>query len=346
MMKLRAWNILKWISVNLLAWFSAMGFFFLIAALVGKIPLNYFRLSDFFSFILFYGPIVYFNSLYLMPRYLLKHKYLSYAGLLILAVGAFLPVQNYLLEWSDPQKQEIPLADNLFVIIICLFIGTIIRLVANSYNQQKKIIQLETEFLKTELDVLKNQINPHFLFNTLNVLYAQILEQSPHAKDVVIKLSEILRYGIYGSKKQYVPLESELQYIRQYIDLQSLRINHHDKLKINISIDEPTKKLQLAPLILIVFIENAFKHGSIVTDREPFICLDISVNDKNLVYSLTNQFNPDETNISAGGIGLENVRKRLKLLYTDKFELVLTPGRNIYSVLLKMPLNEAELSYR
>lgn len=345
-MKLRPWSILKWISINVLAWFLAMGFFTLLAALAGKIPLNYFKISDFISFILFYGPIVYFNNLYLMPGYLLKHKYLGYAGLLILAVGVFLPVQNYLLEWSDPKKEEIPLVDNLFVIIISLFIGTIIRLVANSYNQQKKITQLETEFLKTELDILKNQINPHFLFNTLNVLYAQILEQSPHAKDVVIKLSEILRYGIYGSKKQYVPLESELQYIRQYLDLQSLRMSHYDKIKIDISIEETAKRLQLAPLILIVFIENAFKHGSIVTDLEPFICLDISVKDKNLVYSLTNQFNPDETNISAGGIGLENVRKRLRLLYTDKFELVLSTGRNIYSVLLKMPLYEAELPYR
>jgi LytS/YehU family sensor histidine kinase len=194
---------------------------------------------------------------------------------------------------------------------------------------------LENANLQAELRLLKSQVNPHFLFNTLNGIYSQVYHRSNNAELSILKLSEILRYVIYDSSTEMTSLEKDLHYLSNYVDLQRLRLA--DKVTVNYSIEGDCKDLKIAPLLLITFIENAFKHGISYT-HPSVITISLKIFDKTLAMMVNNPIAGDNS-FEASGIGLKNVKRRLDLLYFGNYFLDVVQDKNLYLVNLRINLN-------
>ncbi len=217
------------------------------------------------------------------------------------------------------------------------FTGSLFRIFFKWIEQNKHKDNLEKQNLKSELALLKYQINPHFLFNTLNNVDALIHESNQKASLALNKLSEIMRYMIYDSEKEKVPLREEINYIESYISLQKLRITNENNISFNISgnIDN----IQIAPMIFITFIENAFKHSSLKkTENSVMIKLDVSENQINFSCDNSLSFPPAEKDESSG-IGLEMIKKRLELIYPKVHELKINKTEQNFAVNLKIKTN-------
>jgi len=223
-----------------------------------------------------------------------------------------------------------PRFEYLFQFMMVLVLSAMIRI-------NNRLKQIEKEKVNAELAYLKAQINPHFLFNTLNSIYSSAIEENAdNTASAVVKLSGMMRYVISESQHLYVPLEKELSYISDYIELQKIRLGETVHLDYSISGD-PARK-QVAPLILISFIENAFKHG-VNPEEDSSIDIEIIIDGNRLQMSvLNNKVNTVNGNASKNNVGLENTTNRLKLLYPSKYELVIKEDEKEYRVLLKINL--------
>lgn len=185
-------------------------------------------------------------------------------------------------------------------------------------NQQQK---LQMHF---ELENLKAQISPHFLFNTMNNFYGLAVENSKILPDLMIRLSDLLRYSLYETKQEKVSLKDEIDYLKNYIELEKIRLESNLDLELNFNVENP-EKYQIAPLLLIVFIENAFKHARNIINEPVFIAINISVSEDGILnLSVKNNFNANAKNdfVTEKGIGLENAKKRLSVIYPDKNHLL------------------------
>jgi two-component system LytT family sensor kinase len=183
---------------------------------------------------------------------------------------------------------------------------------------ERKRKESENENLKSELALLRSQISPHFMFNVLNSLTALARKKSDGLELIIIKLSHLMRYTIYHSAVPKVDLETELEYLQNYIDLQQLRFGQHIAINFVKHIDEPG--FQIEPMLLISFVENAFKHGSgLVTN--PIINISIACKDSMLKFDVRNKFFPDMEKGATHGVGLKNVKRRLELLYEHHYDL-------------------------
>ncbi len=201
-------------------------------------------------------------------------------------------------------------------------------------KQNNQILSLEKEKSQSELDLLKQQLNPHFFFNTLNNLYALSLQKSEKTSESILQLSELMRYTIYKGQEKSVSLGQELKYLEDYIQLQQIRLKNPLNLKFEKNINNP--KLEIAPLLLIVFIENAFKHGIETAENSAFLNISLVCNEKELYFSCENSFDEENTNIP--GIGIANLKKRLDLLYPNKYSLKLSSENHIFKAELKLKL--------
>lgn len=224
----------------------------------------------------------------------------------------------------------------LLSVLTILFTSGFIRVAIQWYNTEKRNEKLEIKRLNVELDLLKAQINPHFLFNTLNTVYALAHRQSPQTEAVILKLSEILRYVIYESSAQKVLLRKELSYIENYFELQKYRLDKN--YNTDYSCEGDVHGLWIEPMLLIPFIENAFKHSTGYSE-EAFIIVKIITKANELSLLVGNTFNHDIKTESHTGIGLENVKKRLELGYSGRYELTLSEENNIYTINLKILLH-------
>jgi LytS/YehU family sensor histidine kinase len=212
-------------------------------------------------------------------------------------------------------------------------VGTSFRLLVEWINDSFNKIELEKQNFKSELSLLKNQLNPHFLFNTLNNIDALINENSPNASLALNKLSEIMRYVVYDSDKDFVELQDEINYIQNYISLQKLRIPAEDIIQFRISGNVQDKKI--APMMFIPFIENAFKHSSLKNKSVNKIEIDINVGTELIDLRCKNR----KANIrkdKSSGVGLDNVKKRLELLYKNKYTLEIGDSENDFLVTLSI----------
>ena len=216
-----------------------------------------------------------------------------------------------------------------------LFIG-MIRFVLDWFELENKRKQLENQKLTAELNYLKSQINPHFLFNTLHNLNSLVYAGARNANEVIIKLSNIMRYMIYESGKERVTLSSEIDYMNDYIHLESIRLNN--TFRLDFKIDGPVEHVKIAPLMLITFLENAFKHG--VSDREPDCWIDVrlTVDEKQLRYQVANKKIDVKQNKLKSGFGLDNVKKRLALSYPDAYTLLVNDLEDSYRIDLTIQL--------
>ncbi|MGB0526054.1 MAG: sensor histidine kinase, partial [Flammeovirgaceae bacterium] len=200
---------------------------------------------------------------------------------------------------------------------------------------QQRALSLQNEKLQTELKLLKNQMNPHFLFNTLNSLFALSKQQRTDTPEAIMRLSGMMRYMLYDSNEKFVSLESELDYLSDYIALEKLRFQ--DEMDISFAVFGEQKG-KIAPLILLPFIENAFKHGRGGNDI-PWVSIHISIKDQVLEMNVENSAQPrSEQSMEPSGIGLTNVKKRLSVLYPNAYTIKEEQHSSYHRAFITIPL--------
>lgn len=227
--------------------------------------------------------------------------------------------------------------DFISVIILVLMLGmnVAVKLLFKQNESEKKLQQLKNENLHQQLEYLKYQINPHFFMNTLNNIHALVDIDPEEAKESIIELSKLMRYVLYDGNKHMSSLQKESDFIDNYIELMKLR--YSDKVEIVVDRDKSFPDVLVAPLITITYVENAFKHG--VSYRlKSFIHITSHVKDGRFLFSCVNSKHKESTE-KHGGVGLENTRKRLDLIYGDDYKLDIEDGEETYSVRLEIPLN-------
>ncbi|RMG84746.1 MAG: histidine kinase [Bacteroidetes bacterium] len=290
--------------------------------------------------------IVYFNYLYLIPTYLNKKKFRTYFILLALFVIIITPLENLVLYFKfreHPDLQSLLLKDlNLSFVPNFIFAGvsTLVKIVTDwvKYTREKQAIATQT--MQSELKFLKSQINPHFLFNTLNNLYALTLKKSDKAPEIVIKLSEMMRYMLYECNEKQVPLSKEVNYLKNYLDLESLRQGKNVDIRFRVNGEVSDQKI--APLMFIPFLENSFKHGLNNHISKGFVNIEMDVEPDRVRLYIENSkpaTMPRPTRRKSGGIGLVNVKRRLDLLYPGKYQLRIDDNPNTYAVTMEIELN-------
>lgn len=203
-----------------------------------------------------------------------------------------------------------------------------------AYEQWRWLKTLQADKGKAELALLKSQINPHFFFNTLNNLYGLVVEQSEQAPEVILKLSDMMRYTIYEGKEDLVLLKDEINYLENYIELHKIR--YQKKVEISFT-HQVTKDLKVAPLLFIILLENAFKHGVEKMRKQAFIHLRMQAQGKQVFFTIENSYNKPASSHQKG-IGLENLKKRLDHLYPNQYELITEKKESIYKVQLNLNL--------
>ncbi len=299
----------------------------------------------------------YFLTYYLVPHLIKQRKYLQFlvysvvtvyflgvlARILTIYVAEPLFVkdltQESILEiFTDPGYLFIVYVPSVCFIPILM---ASIKVIKDTYKEREKIETLKQEKTKAELNFLKAQIHPHFLLNTLNNLYALTLKKSDKAPETVIKLSDMLVYTLYQCEEKYVPLESEIKLLKNYISLEQLR--YGDNLKISFKEKVTDKNVFIAPLILLSIVENAFKHGASGETEDAEIAITIEQSDDSFNFEVTNSksgiMQIDHTDHTKG-IGTENVKKQLELVYPQRYIFEVTENEKSYKVLLKLDLTK------
>ena len=226
--------------------------------------------------------------------------------------------------------------DILSVVVLILMLGANLGIKGyfHSRDDRKRLAALERQNLEQQLEYLRYQISPHFFMNTLNNIHALVDIDPDKAKDTILELSRMMRFVLYEGNKQGVPLSREMDFIRHYVTLMKLRFT--DKVRIDIDLPTEVPERQIPPLILITFIENAFKHG-ISYQHESFVEVKVAVEGDNLHFTCRNS-KADKPNEEKGGVGLANVRKRLHLLFGHRYTLNTNNMADIYSVELVLSL--------
>ncbi|ATP58559.1 hypothetical protein CPT03_19865 [Pedobacter ginsengisoli] len=215
----------------------------------------------------------------------------------------------------------------LFISGFFIVVSSLLKLAIDWFGNERTQRNLESEKKEMELQFLKSQLNPHFLFNSLNNIYSLAYQKSDKTADAILKLSEIMRYMIYESNDSWVSLSKEIEYVQSFIELQKLRFK--DGAAVEFTMNGEIDNQQIVPLILISFVENAFKHG-VANDPKNPIKINIIANQKILHFSITNKknkYNKDEM----GGVGLNNVERRLQLLYPDRYKLNIVNSATHYT---------------
>jgi hypothetical protein len=228
--------------------------------------------------------------------------------------------------------------DVIAVVILILMFGMNlgVKLYFRSREDQKKLVELENQNLEQQLEYLKYQINPHFFMNTLNNIHALVDIDPQKAQETILELSKMMRFVLYEGDKKGVPLSREFEFIRTYINL--MRLRYTDKVKISVELPDEVPDRTIPPLMLISFIENAFKHG-ISYQHESFIDIKVGVEHERLRFSCRNS-KADKPNQEKGGVGLANVKQRLHLLYDNNFTLNIQDEADIYNIELSIPLKK------
>lgn len=297
--------------------------------------------------IVFFAVVVYINLLYLFPAYLKKEQYWTYMFLLIGIALLFTPLKlvlKYILfAKTGGMRQDI--LDNLYTYFLSMFLvaglSTVGKIMVDWIVENRKKVTVENESMQSELRFLKSQINPHFLFNTLNSLYALTLKKDDKAPDIVIKLSEMMRYMLYECNEPRVPLRKEINYLQNYLDLERLR--QRKGIDIQLHVKGSVNDQMIAPLMLIPFLENSFKHGVNANIKDGFVIATLNVEPRAVHFILENSKGsvmPSQVHAGrpSGGIGLVNVRRRLDLLYKDKYDLNIRESPGTYAVHLDLDL--------
>jgi len=287
--------------------------------------------------------LAWLNIHWLIPHYLLLKKYGSYFGIVFSLIIAYLLIQSlydhylfgYVLGPNKNAHLSTSLIYNFTHTSLYLLLIVALKFSIDWYEQKKLLQDAEVGKLQAEVNYLRSQVNPHFLFNALNNLYALTMKKSDKAPDVVLKLSELMEYMLYESDETYVPLAREIKYLSNYLELEKIR--QGNQADISLTVRGDTDNCQIPPFLLLPLVENAFKHGVSKVVRDAYVHISICI-DKVLEVNIKNNklnFQYPEQN---GGIGLFNLKKRLELLYPGKHVLQIFKQPEEYKVLLKIDL--------
>lgn len=308
--------------------------------------------------VLFY----YLNTLVLIPRFLVREKWFYYILSIVICLIVFLYVPKQIALWIaepepfNPNNREFirnpafkgkprfsgymrgqrPGADlyNTVLFLLIFTMGTSISVVQRWLKTEQDRKETENEKLNTELSFLKSQVNPHFFFNTLNNIYSLAVVRSEKTAPAVMKLSAIMRYILTETQRDLVPLQNEIDFINNFIELQKVRLT--DKVTLQINTSDASSDLLVAPLLFIPFVENAFKYG-VSTKESSTIDIAISSGGSKIYFTARNYIVPSENNLMENtGIGINNVKRRLELMYPGKHKLSTFEKDNYYNVHLEI----------
>lgn len=274
---------------------------------------------NFVTSLLWVAPF-YLTAYVLTPRLFYRRQYAAYVGCLALVLGAVLLV-HFLLFSSFFGLEHFSVKGALgFLVppfVLTIAVATAFRVVTDKMAADRLVHERQEENLKTELSFLRSQINPHFIFNILNNLVALEQMKSPELGPTILKLSSLMQYMLYETDEERVPMNKEVEYLESFIDLQRQRFG--SKVPITVSLDRTPSIYEIEPMLLIPFVENAFKHGVGMIEH-PSIDIGLFVASGVLHFTVRNRYNPDSPEVKdkTSGIGLGNVRRRLKLLYGDQ----------------------------
>jgi two-component system, LytTR family, sensor kinase len=295
----------------------------------------------------------YFVAYFLIPQFLFKRKIWSFAVIfaLTLFTASFLQRlfhSQFIGRFIEPEQEYFtlyPTTALVFKTVISIYpivvVVALIKILKNWYEQDKKHQHIHKEKIEAELSYLKSQIHPHFLFNTLNSLYALTLKKSDQASKVVLKLSQLLHYLLYESNKQCVPIKNELELIENYISLEKIRFG--DRLKLSYNFSDNLQGIEIAPLLLLPFIENSFKHGASKQLEEVWVDILIFVQDNYIHMKINNSKDGSLSSVenSNAGIGLQNVKRRLELIYGEEnYNIKIKDKEDSYSVELLLKIKK------
>lgn len=338
--------------MHLLFW-AAVLFFFNFVFRLGRTITK--TLIDSILFLPGHLLFVYSLNYFLFPRYVLKGKLLqAFAGLfVILAIALFYMrfADVYYIHYSGSGRLWKPdyFPRAIYSLFSVSWIAVTIRLVKYWYIEKETQHRLEKEKLTVELQLLRSQLHPHFLFNTLNSLYALTLESSKAAPGAILRLSSLLRYILYECNAPLVSLHQEIDSLKHYIELEKMRFG--DRLEISLSFTGDLANRSIAPLLFLPFVENTIKHGISEQLDKSWVSLHLHVEGQTLTFKLINSRTPQTGPGSAtrpaaprsSGLGLLNVQRRLALLYPDRHMLKLTPDEDTYMVTLTIHFDSPQI---
>ena len=311
--------------------------------------------SDFYinSFVIvaIHALVSYFNIYFLFPFFLQKKNYGKYIIAIILSItlGTLLESGAFtILNTIDPEDKVGLLSPRFLLstamaITYTTAITMSLKLVKHWYEKERLATALEKLNAETELKYLKSQINPHFLFNSLNSVYSLALQKSDLAPELILKLSDILRYILYDGSEKKVSLTQELKYVQSYLELEKIR--HGTRMDLDIDIQGDTDSKEIAPMLLIPFVENSFKHGLGKDMAKGYVNVKVRSEGDDLHFEISNSKPKNGSEITQrngyqGGIGLLNVKKRLNLLYPKKHMLNVGGNESEFKVELDLELND------
>ena len=297
--------------------------------------------------------IYYINYYYLVPKILLQKKTENYIVItavllvvfslianLITSISTFHAIAEDAPNWNkNSASSEIPEFRMLFMSVITFGIPFVVSSLLRIFMEWKKNEDLrkiiETEKVNSELQFLKTQLNPHFLFNSLNAIYSLSVKKSPDASEAIINLSELMRYMLYEADQDLVPLTKELDYIKNYVQLQRLRLSDSENVGLKISGEDRGKAI--APLIFISFIENAFKYGTDFKGKTN-VKINLTIFKEAVHFSVINKIGAFKKEAKSSGVGLQNIKNRLNLLYPNSHDLSVENDGENYCVRLTLKL--------
>ena len=309
-----------------------------------------------FFFEYFDGPMLpfllsfYFNYIYLVPKFFFKKRFKLFLYYSLLAFSFFqllsftieIYFDNYI-ELNDIYTHEDEnsfqrIFFHLFLYVLQTGLSIAIRSTEKFLNDEIKHKELEKLQIKTELELIKNRLSPHFFFNTLNNIHTLIDIDKEMAKNSIFELSNMMRYVLYESKTKVVNIKKEIKFIENYIELMKIRVDESIKISFNHNINK--FNFNIPPLIFVNFIENSFKHG-VSYDAKSFIKIDLTIKDSILNFKIINSNHKKYSNLhKEGGIGLKDIKKRLNIILEDQYNLKILEKDNIFGVTLELDVKK------
>lgn len=287
--------------------------------------------------------LIYTTNYLLIPKILYKKNYWQFFLIyLCMTIGIGLLKLKIIMALVYPGLE--PFAnfktrfyDNIIPVFLLVTAGAACRLISDYLQSQRRLSEIAQEKAQTELKFLKSQINPHFLFNSLNAIYFLIDKQNTEARKTLLQFSDLLRYQLYDCNADTIAIETEVAYLQDYIRLQKLRKDTNYQVVVNIQ--SGLKGFQIVPLLLIPFVENAFKHISHHQGSRNFVQVDLSRNNGSFSFCVENSKEEQlQKTLLPGGIGLSNVKRRLELLYPDKHQLEIHNNEDTFKVQLELKI--------
>ena len=317
---------------HLCYWFSTCIFIYL-NMVIWEAPLDIIKMI---AILILPTIIPVYLHFYIHKRFFEQRRYLPYILLLIvIIIGAqFLGDVIIRIIEKDVDTHSSGAATAIFAIIL----STSVKYYRKGVKQQYQLQEAKSKQLQTELALLKSQVNPHFFFNTLNNLYALSLDKSERVPEVILKISDLMRYMLESSKNKKVELIQEINFLQNYLSLERLRMS--TKSDVNFNVAGKADGKMIAPMLLIPFIENSFKHGISTSTKNKYIHIDLKIEENNLLFFAENnkQENNKEDEHSSSKSGLKNVTRRLELLYPDRHKLEIEEKEKSYKVNLEIKL--------